>query len=178
MKLNKILVLTLFLVGLSAYAGNDGMLTDRTVVQVQDFRNAMRLYDKEMYSRSKVMFDRIVKENAAADPAGYSLLCDVLADKPGYENSLKGYVAQYPYSALIPQIRYCHALNLFDKQKYAEASAVFAEVDMKHLYRGQRTEFTFKKAYCDFENGRLLAAKDGFKVVEKSGFSDYTAPSR
>ena len=178
MKLNKILVLMMFLVGLSAYADNDGMLTDRTVVQVQDFRDAMRLYDKEMYSRSRVMFDRIVKENAAADPAGYSLLCDVLADKPGYENSLKGYVTEYPHSALIPQIRYCHALNLFDKQKYAEASAVFSEIEMKHLYRGQRTEFTFKKAYCDFETGRLLAAEDGFKVVEKSAFSDFTAPSR
>ena len=70
MKLNKILVLTMFLVGLSAYADNDGLWTDRTTAQVQDFRNAMRLYDKEMYSRSKVMLDRISKDNGTSDPAG------------------------------------------------------------------------------------------------------------
>ena len=178
MKLNKILVVTMFLVGLSAYAENDGLWTDRTAVQVREFRDAMRLYDKEMYSRSKVMFDRISKENGTADPAGYALLCDVRVDKPGYENSLERFVAEYPYSALIPQIKFHHALNLFDKQNYAEASKVFCGLDKKHLYRDQRVEFTFKKAYAYLENGHLQSAKDGFAEVEKSKFSDYTAPSR
>ena len=178
MKLNKILVLTMFLVGLSAYADNDGLWTDRTTAQVQDFRNAMRLYDKEMYSRSKVMLDRISKDNGTADPAGYALLCDVRADKPGYENSLERFKIEYPYSALIPQIKFYHALNLFDKQNYVEASKVFASLEPKHLYRGQLIEFTFKKAYAYLENGQLQDAKNGFADVEKAKFSDYTAPSR
>lgn len=177
-KLNKILVLTMFLVCLSAYADNDGLWTDRTTVQVQDFRDAMRLYDKEMYSRSKVMLDRISKDNGTADPAGYALLCDVRAEKPGYENSLDRFMSEYPYSALIPQIKFYHALNLFDKQNYVEASKVFASVEPKHLYRGQLIEFTFKKAYANLENGQLEAAKNGFADVEKAKFSDYTAPSR
>ena len=178
MKLNKILVLTMFLVGLSAYAGNDGLWTDMTTVNVQEFRSAMRLYDKEMYSRSKVMFDRISKDCGAADPAGYSLLCDVRVDKPGYEYNLMRYLAEYPYSALIPQLKYYHALNLFDKQNYIESSRLFYELNEKHLYRGQKTEYTFKKAYTDLENGQLLSAREGFAQVEKSQFSDYTAPSR
>ena len=56
MKLNKILVLTMFLVGLSVYAGNDGLWTDMTTVNVQEFRSAMRLYDKEMYSTTKLLY--------------------------------------------------------------------------------------------------------------------------
>ena len=178
MKLNKILVLTMLLVGLAAHAGNDGLWADRTTVQVQEFRDAMRLYDKEMYSRSKLMFDRISKENGTADPAGYALLCDVRVDKPGYENSLKSFLVEYPYSALIPQIKFYHALNLFDKQNYAEASKVFCELNVKHLYRDQRIEFIFKKAYADLEKGQLHSAKDGFAEVEAASFSDYTAPSR
>ncbi len=166
MKLNKILVLTMFLAGLSAYADNDGLWTDRTTVQVQEFRDAMRLYDKEMYSRSKAMFDRIDKDNATADPAGYALLCDVRVEKPGYENSLEKFLEEYPYSALIPQIKFQHALNLFDRQNYVEASKVFNGLEQKHLYRGQRIEFTFKKAYADLENGQLQSAKKLYYLQE------------
>ena len=168
----------MFLVGLSAYADNDGLWMDKTTTQVQEFRDAMRLYDKEMYSRSKVMFDRIGGDVKTADPAGYALLCDVRTDKPGYVNSMETFLVKYPYSALIPQIKFYHALNLFDKQEYIAASDLFSEINEKNLYRGQRLEYTFKKAYADLENGHIHFAKTGFAEVEKDKFSDYTAPSR
>ena len=178
MKLNIILLSTMFLFGLSASAENQGMWADKATVQVQDFRDAIRLYDKQMYSRSKVMFDRIGKDSGAADPVGYALLCDIRTDKPGYIGDMMSYMARYPYSALIPQIKYYHALNLFDKQMYVEASDLFIEINEKHLYRGQKLEFTFKKAYTDLERGRIHFAKAGFMEVEKDKFTDYTAPSR
>ena len=129
MNLNKILVLTMLLAGLSAYADNDGLWMDRTTVQVQDFRDALRLYDKEMYSRSKAMFDRIGNEARTADPAGYALLCDVRTEKPGYMVSMETYFSEYPYSALIPQIKFYHALNLFDDQEYKAASDLFLDIN-------------------------------------------------
>ena len=178
MKFKMILASAAVLFGLSAAAENDGLLASYPSAGVRDFREALRLYDKEMYSRSRMMFEKIGKDSGAADPQGYALLCDVKSDMPGYVNSMETFIAAYPYSVMIPQIRFCHALNLFDRQDYREAASVFAQIDEKSLYRRQRTEFVFKSAYCDLENGNVHSAREGFAEVEKRKISDYTAPSR
>ena len=95
MKKLALIFITLVVAGYSAAA------------QVSDYRDALRLYEKGMFSRSKMMFDRIETETEKkADPAGYSLLCDVRTNVPGYENSIDTYLENYPYSVLIPQIRF------------------------------------------------------------------------
>ena len=114
MKLTKILASAALFFSVFAHADNRGLNAG--------FREAMRLYDKEMYSRSKMVFDEVASDNALADPAGYSLLCDVKAAMPGYTNSIETYISEYPYSILIPQIKFYHALNLFDAQDYTGAS--------------------------------------------------------
>lgn len=147
--------------------------------QIPDYRDALRLYDKGMFSRSKMMFDEIVRETERkADPAGWSLLCDVRSNVPGYENRIGTFVAEYPYSVLIPQVRFHHALNLFDAQDYKSASEQFSLIRETSLYRSQRTEYVFKKAYCDLEDGDMTAAMAGFADVEVRKISDYTAPAR
>jgi tetratricopeptide (TPR) repeat protein len=88
------------------------------------------------------------------------------------------FMAENPHSPLISQIRYAHALNLFDAGDYAAAAKEFAAVKVKRLYRGQRAEYTFRKAYCALENSRNQEALEGFKEVEKLPMCDYTAPSR
>ena len=141
-------------------------------------RQALRLYEKGMYGRSGMMFDRIARESGKADPAGWSLLCDVEAETPGYAERIETFVSEYPYSALIPQIRFRHALNLFDDRDYKAASEVLAEVDESSLYRMQRTAYVFTNAWCDLENGNIHSARDGFIEVEGRKNSDFTAPSR
>ena len=71
---------------------------------------------------------------------------------PGYEASMKEFMRTHPYSIHVPQIRYRHALNLFDSQKYKAASVHFAQIAPKQLTKSQRTEFLFKRAYSDLEN--------------------------
>ena len=167
MKKIALIFITLVVAGYSASA------------QVSDYRDALRLYEKGMFSRSKMMFDRIESDtDKKADPAGYSLLCDVRTNVPGYENRIDAYLDEYPYSALIPQIRFYHALNLFDAGDYKTASEHFLTIGEESLYRDQRTEYVFKTAYCNLENGNMYSARDGFKDVESRKVSDYTAPSR
>lgn len=167
MKKIALIFITLVVAGYSASA------------QVSDYRDALRLYEKGMFSRSKMMFDRIESDtDKKADPAGYSLLCDVRTNVPGYENRIDAYLDEYPYSALIPQIRFYHALNLFDAGDYKTASEHFLTISEESLYRDQRTEYVFKTAYCNLENGNMYSARDGFKDVESRKVSDYTAPSR
>ena len=177
MKLNKILTWILLFFAVSASADNSGLSAMRTLMDREDFRDAMRFYDKEMYSRAAVMFERAGKENEKAAPYGYSLLCDVKDNTPGYVGRMEAFFTEYPYSALIPQIKFHHALNLFDAGDYKTASSVFAQIAEKSLYRDQRIGYIFKKAYCDLENGELNRSREGFMKVIGRKMTDYTAPS-
>ena len=149
------------------------------VAQISEYRDALGLYEKGMFSRSKMMFDKLESETERkADPAGYSLLCDVRANVPGYENRIESFLDKYPYSVLIPQVRFYHGLNLFAAADYKGAYEQFSAISESSLYRDQRVEFVFKSAYCNLENGNMYSARDGFKEVETRKFSDFTAPSR
>ena len=145
---------------------------------LKEFRDAVRLYEKGMVNRSRTMFDAISDKGAKADCEGYSVLCDVLMNTPGYELKMQEFLQNQPYSIHIPQIRYAHALNVFDAQDYKAAAEEFALLKTKQLNKDQRTEFLFKRAYSDLENKNLDIALERFQEVEKLPVSDYTAPSR
>ena len=145
---------------------------------LKEFRDAVRLYGRGMVNRSRTMFDAMSDNVSKADYEGHSVLCDVVMNTPGYELKMKEFMQNYPYSVHIPQIRYIYALNLFDSQDYKAASEEFALIKPKQLDKGQRTEFLFKRAYSDLENGDLETAMERFKEVEELPVSDYTAPSR
>ena len=153
------------------------LATMPVVAQTDDYKHAMRLYERGLLGRSEKMFDRISEQTRKADPAGYSVLCDVLSCAPGYERRIEEYADAYPYSALLNQINYQHALNLFDKGDYKQAARQFALLKEKNLYKAQRTEYVFKYAYCCMENGDMDSAYYGFIDVSGRKFSDYTAPA-
>ena len=147
-------------------------------LNAQDMNEALRLFDHGMYSRARLYFDEIAAESYTSDPEGYAVLCDVKQEVPGYRRSMNMFIAENPQSPLISQIRYAHALNLFDAHDYVEAGKEFALIAVKRLDKGQRAEYTFKKAYCAFENAQRQEALAGFKEVERMAASDFTAPSR
>lgn len=151
------------------------------VVSAQEsrhFRDAVRLYDYGMYSRSRLYFDEAEEKMMSSDPQGYEVLCDVRQQVPGYERDMNSFIADSPQSSLIPHIRYAHALNLFDSQDYTSSEKLMDQINVKHLPKSQRTEFLFKKAYCAMENGNMHSALEGFRQVEGMKMSDYIAPSR
>ena len=149
-----------------------------TAAQTNDYDKALRLYDKGVLSHSSTMFERLAQKTAESDPVGYSVLCDVRLQVRGYENKMNAYFAEYPYSTLIPQITYRHALNLFDAGNYAEALQQFAKLKLKSLYKDQRMGLVFKTAYSNLECGHLDVARKGFVEVDKGERSDYTAPAQ
>lgn len=146
--------------------------------QTNDYHKALRLYEKGVLTHSSAMFDRLAEDGSKCDPEGYSVLCDVRSSVRGYENRMDTYFSQYPYSALIPQIRFCHASNLFEAGRYEEALNQFSLIKPKSLYKDQRMELVFKSAYSNLECGRTDAARVGFVEVESGLRSDYTAPSQ
>lgn len=156
---------------LSSVAAYAQEVTDNT-----SMREAMLLFDRGLYSRSSFDFGQIRDRHSC--PEGYSILSDAKARVPGYDMRMHDYIMRNPQSAIIPQLRWQHALNLFDAHDYKRAGDILENLTLKQLYRGQRTEYLFRKAYCDLENRDLESAKNNFAEVEKRQFSDYTAPSR
>ena len=141
-------------------------------------RDALKLYDYGMYSRSRLYFDELDDKTLSSDPEGYAVLCDVRQRVPGYQRDMDRFMESNPHSSLLTAIRYAHALNLFDAQDYKGAGDILNAMKPRHISRSQKVEYTFKKAYCAMETGDLQAALTGFKEVERLPMSDYTAPSR
>ena len=144
----------------------------------QNMHEAIRLYDHGMYSRARLYFDEIAADSYTTDPEGYAVLCDVRQRVPGYVRTMDRFLAENPQSPVNFQIRFAHALNLFDAHDYVEAGKEFDKIKVRRLDRGQRAEYMFKKAYCALENSQRNEALAGFKEVEKLPASDYTAASR
>ena len=144
----------------------------------QNMHEAIRLYDHGMYSRARLYFDEIAADSYTTDPEGYAVLCDVRQRVPGYVRTMDRFLAENPQSPVNFQIRFAHALNLFDAHDYVEAGKEFDKIKVRRLDRGQRAEYMFKKAYCALENSQRNEALVGFKEVEKLPASDYTAASR
>lgn len=144
----------------------------------KDIRNILRIHESGMFSRSRHDFSRAAAVSASSDPEGYAVLDDVIMKVPGYEAVMSDFLVRNPQSVLATQIRWHHALNLFDAYDYAGAGRVMSSINVKDLYKGQRGGYLFRKAYCDLERGALDAALDGFKAVENAPQSDFTMPSR
>ena len=144
---------------------------------VKDLREAVRLYDIGIRGHSKTLLDEVAKEYGAVDARGYSVLCDVVAKTPGYETTMEEFFKAYPYSKLIPQIKYRHAQNLFYSQNYEDALKIYDEIKPKSLYKSDRTEYLFNRAYSNLELQQYELAYERFCEVNKLPFSDYTGPS-
>lgn len=143
------------------------------------FREAVSLYDRGMYVRASEIFTEIcAADDADMEAEGWRVLCHVRMASKGYEKLVAGYIDEYPFSGLIPQIRFYHALNLFDMEAYDSALQIFDKVARAQLYKKQVSEFLFKKAYSTYESGNYDLALQRFKEVESRPVSDYTAPSR
>lgn len=147
-------------------------------LKAQELREAVRLYDNSMFSRSRSVFDGISEEAVSSDPEGFSVLSQVRSSAAGYEAAMDSFITRNPHSVHVPQIKWHHAMNLFDSHDYKAAGEVLDQIKIKSLYKQQRVDYLFRKAYCDLENRELESAKDNFTQVEKSQVSDYAAPSR
>ncbi|MBQ8838046.1 MAG: tetratricopeptide repeat protein [Bacteroidales bacterium] len=144
----------------------------------EGFRDALKLYENGMYSRARHNFDVLSPDASSSSAEGYSVLSDIRASVPGYSVRMDDFMERNPQSVLLPQMKWYHALNLFDRQDYKAAGDILAALPEKQLFKGQLVEYRFLMAYCHLENRNLQEAKSAFLSVENGPMNDYTAPSR
>lgn len=138
------------------------------------FREALRLMDRGFGSRASSIL--MLKDDVNAK--GYDVLIHVLRRTEGYEAPMHRFLEENPHIAVVPQIKYAYALNLFDDGDFKDALEIFDNLDVERLDSDQKTEYLFKKAYACLENHMLAEAVKGFELVQELPMNDYVAPSR
>ena len=149
-----------------------------TVVSAQEFREILRLQQHGMHNRASILHSGNFSDMMSSEPEGYAILCDVLMNMNSYESRMNDYIQRNPHSALVAQLRFRHALNLFDNLDYAGAAEVFAMIPTAHVAENLLDEFLFKKAYCELEVGDKEKALLQFTELQSRQLSDYTAPAQ
>ena len=172
--MNRVLIAALSI----ALALSSELIANGQTTKTDAFRQAVEFYDRGMFERAESIFSEIAASGQDVMAKGYEALCAVRRQSVGNRNLADQYISEYPYSGLIPQIRFYNALNLFDEQNFSTASAEFARIDMRSLKNSQVPEFIFKQAYSLFELDEYDRAEELFSKAEKMPYSDYTAPSR
>jgi len=163
---------------MSMFSANAAAQNNQDGFPAGAFREAMKLYEGGMYGRSRTLFERIDERYSATDPEAYSVLSQVRDKAYGWDKVALAFLENNPHSVLVPQIRWFYAMNQFDAQNYRAAGDMLATVPVDMLYKDQRVDYLFRKAYCDLENRDMDSARRNFLLVEAEPFSDYTLPTR
>ena len=180
--MNKKTILAVFAAALLSSASlgavTDGVLSGALNPDGKDFKEALRLYERGMTSRASSVLETIPEGVTAISPEEYAVLADVVMNIPGYHSGMEEFLKNNPESVLAFQIRYRHALNLFDAGNYQGAMGAFAGLYKENLAKEQVDEFLFKQAYCALECGDVEKAERLFEEIDMRPVSDYTAPAR
>ena len=113
--------------------------------------SARKLYYNGSYYAAEKAFTELGKESLRAldmtEIEAYKVMCAIALDKVNAEGQVNTFCSKYPNAPQQSMVREALASRYFDTGHYVEALEVYNNIDPTHLYRGQRTGFTFKKAY-------------------------------
>ena len=142
---------------------SSGPLSDPASRKLYD--HACSLCEKGMYERARQEFEELSLKGEDSMVEGWRLLCAIGMQSEGVDILFDDYCLLYPYSPMIPRLRYEYALLLFDRRDYEGAGKLFSYIDVKDVSRRQRPEFLYKRAWCDFAVGNQNRAAERFEEV-------------
>lgn len=151
-----------------------GTISNR--VDREKLEQASDLFERGMFERAGAIYSSVSGDDDLWKE-GCRVLSAASISAAGYETMMDSYFRRFPYSSLIPQIRYVHSANLFRRGDYAGASVQLEQIGVKRLYRRQIPGFLFRRAYCDYRNGETVRAKERFRELAGKQNTDYTAPA-
>jgi tetratricopeptide (TPR) repeat protein len=160
------------------FAALSALLMSATVLSATDFREILKLQKRGMHNRASLMYSELSMQVRSSEPEGYAILSDVIMNVNAYAARMEDYIKRNPQSLLVPQMRFIHALNVFEAQDYLTAASIFADVPASQLSDDQLDEYLFKKAYCELVTGDESRALLQFIDLASRPHSDYTAPSQ
>ena len=155
-------------------------LASSSAINAQDIKDdtysrALDLYRSGMYERARTLFENSGDNELSS---GYAALCALKLQSIDCARTYADYVSAYPYSTLVPELRYERALILFDDQDYRGALDEFNRLDAKSLTAYSSPECVFKRGYSAYVLGEYPLAAECFGTLEGMPFNDYTPTAR
>ena len=89
--------------GTNAVSGNAPEAYEILQTKKSQLKYARELLEHGMYAEARKIFSEYPADPVAG---GYALMCDVKMKSNGYETKLAKYISMFPYSGLVPQLRY------------------------------------------------------------------------
>ena len=143
--------------------------------------SARKLYYSGSYYAAEKAFTELGKESSRdldrTEIEAYKVMCAIALDKVNAEGLVNTFCSKYPNAPQQSMVREALASRYFDTGKYPEALAIYNTIDRNHLYKTQRTGYTFKKAYSNLRTGGYDRAAEGFGEVLAQPASQYTLPA-
>ena len=143
--------------------------------------SARNLYYNGSYYAAEKAFTELGKESLRTldktEIEAYMVMCAIALDKVNAEGRVNTFCSKFPNAPQQSMVREALASRYFDTGRYMEALDVYNNIDPAHLYRSQRTGFTFKKAYSNLRTGGYERAEEGFGKVLEEPYSQYTLPA-
>ena len=174
--LTYLLLVSLLLIPLSASAQRDSKFSDR-------LESARKLYYSGAYYAAEEAFDALnydidADELSKAEIEAYRVLCAIAMDRENIDGLVKVFFDNYPSAPQQAMVKFALGCHYFDRGRYDKALELFGALRKNHIYRTQRTEFEFKKAFCNMVEGDKDDAAESFaSIVRSLKKSQYTLPS-
>ncbi len=152
-----------------------------------DFRerleSARMLYNSGAYAAAEQAFADLsaaIDESYAlrrSELEAYRVLCAIAMDRVNAEWLVKVFSENYPTAPELSMVRYALASRFFDRGEYDKAHEYFEDINKNYLYSDWRTEFEFKRSFCDMRTGHNDRAAAGYRSIIDEPLSIYTYPS-
>lgn len=179
--------LSLYLIALLAMVASAPVYATAQAVPDASFQQrleqAKSMYYRGAYAAAEQAFSELARQQASSyglvssEIAAYRVMCDISMDRANADWALGVFSGRYPTAPELPMVRYALASRHFDNGRYKEARQLFSLIGKKQLYRDWRTEFEFKRSFCDMRTAHYKEAAAGFSSILEAGQSVYTYPS-
>jgi len=172
---------------LIAFVAMPQMVMAQNPVSVESLRDkldaARSLYYNGAFPAAEGAFSALALEAEGCDYLtrseieAYRVLCNISMDRVNAEWSLKVFADKYPNAPEMPMLRFRLASRFFDRCEYDKAAPLFEMIRESELYSDWRTEFRFKRAFCQMREGKRKKAAEGFQSVIDAPRTIFTYPS-
>ena len=152
-----------------------------------DFRerleSARMLYNSGAYAAAEQAFTELsaaIGDSYAlrrSELEAYRVLCAIAMNRVNAEWMVKVFAENYPTAPELSMVRYALASRFFDRGEYDKAHEYFETINKRYLYSDWRTEFEFKRSFCNMRTGHNDRAAAGYKSIIDEPLSIYTYPS-
>ena len=145
--------------------------------------SARKLYYNGSYYAAEKAFTELSNEikdewsQEKSEAEAFKVLCAIASDKVNVDGLVKNFCLNYPNAPQQNMLKHSLASRYFERGDYKSALSLIEGIKESYIERASRTDFIFKKAYCNMRAGKQDVAIELYRKILNGRYSQYTVPS-